>query len=338
MPPIQPQTEGSKPTQTEGSKPTNGRLTGFAGILALLLIFVAAGSLTWTYLSDTHPQTASAAQTVQPPPPLADPNAFEGLGLSAKSAIVVDITNQRALYQLNPDAQWPLASLTKVALTLAVADALSPQSQVTIPFDTGYNSHSTGGLHTGETWTLQDVIDFTLAASSNDGADILARLADPTIKQRYPFSPAQGTTVWRMNDLAASLGLNRTYFLNDNGLDLSATQSGAYGSARDVAALFAYAASSTPEMFRATRVKALTLRNGDGSAITVTNTDDALPDLPNLIVGKTGYTDLAGGNLAVVFRLDNHLISIVVLGSTYDGRFDDMKKLAAATKQALGLK
>lgn len=312
------------------------RLAGIAGIAALVLIFFAAGTLTWSYLADSSTQTASAAEAEPPPKPLADPAAFDGLSLSAKSAIVVDITDHRALYQLNPDAQWPLASLTKVALTLAVVDAMSPHSDVTIPFDTGYNSHIQGALHAGESWKLQDVIDFTLAASSNDGADILAKVADPVIRARYPFAPAAGTTIWRMNDLVASLGLDHTYFLNDNGLDVSTTQSGAYGSARDVAALFAYAASSSPEVFAATREKELTLHGQDGSVITVANTDDALPDIPDLVLGKTGYTDLAGGNLAVVFRVGDRLLSVVVLGSTYDGRFEDMKALVAATRQALG--
>ena len=330
MPPNQPQTDNKE------EEKTSKRLSGAAGVVALFLIFIAAGSLTWSYLYDTSGQTAAAAQTLPPPKPLADPSAYEHISLAAKSAMVIDITDDRPLFQLNPDAQWPLASLTKVPLALVVANAIPADSVVTIPFDTGWNSHVKGSLQSGQRWRLQNVIDFTLVASSNDGADILADLADPVLKQRYPFAPSPGTTVWRMNDLAASLGLSRTYFLNDNGLDLSTTQSGAYGSARDVAALFAYAASTTPQTFEATRKTQFTVTSEDGAQVTVSNTDDALPDLPDLILGKTGYTDLAGGNLAVVFRVENHLICIVVLGSSYDGRFDDVRKLAEATRQALG--
>lgn len=316
----------------------NKHVLHFAGAASLALIFLATGSLTWVYLQDASAQVAATVQTYpSPSPPLADPRAFDRLALSAKSAIVVDITDGRTLYALRPDTQWPLASLSKVALALAVADALDPRTTVTIPFDTGYNSHASGSLQKGERWKLQDVIDYTLAVSSNTGADILARIAAPEIQKKYPLAPAENTAVWRMNDLARSLSLEHTYFLNNNGLDVSETQSGAYGSARDVATLFAYAASSTPLTFVATRSRQFTLRSVDGITTTAINTDEALPDLPDLVLGKTGYTELAGGNLAVVFALDDHLISITVLGSTYDGRFDDMRALAAATKQAFGL-
>ncbi len=190
-----------------------------AGGAALTLVFIATLSFTWVYLKDGSAEVAAAAQSV-PSTPLADPDAFVGITLSGKSAIVVDIDNGRTLYALHPDAQWPLASLTKVALTLAVVDALDPHTSVTIPFDTGYNSHAKGELGEGQTWRLQDVIDFTLAVSSNTGADILATLAAPAIERKYPLAPIEGTTVWRMNDLVRSLGLDHTYFLNDNGLDI----------------------------------------------------------------------------------------------------------------------
>ena len=325
--------------ETEPKAPSEQFFARISGGITLALVFLATGSFTWVYLHDTSPQTAAAAEAVaQPAPtPLQDPDAFDGISLFATSAIVVDITDTRTLFARSPDSQWPLASLAKVALAVIVGDALPPQTIVTIPFDTGYNSHAEGGLGEGQRWRLQDVIDFTLAVSSNSGANILAQIAAPAIREKYPFAPKEGATLWRMNDLAHGLGLEHTYFLNSNGLDVSSTQSGAYGSARDVATLFAYAASTTPETFTATRVRQFTIQSEGGATTKAVNTDEALPDLPDIVLGKTGYTQLAGGNLAVVFEHHGHLISVVVLGSTYDGRFSDMKKLVAATQKALGI-
>ena len=327
-------------TQETAPKPPNEQFFArISGGLTLALVFLAASSFTWVYLSEVPAQTAAAAEAlVSAPAPasLSDPDAFDGISLFGSSAIVVDMTESRTLFARSPDTQLPLASLSKVALALVVEDALDTETIVTIPFDTGYNSHAEGGLSEGQRWRLQDVIDFTLAVSSNSGANILAQIAAPAIQQKYPLAPKDGATIWRMNDLAHSLGLEHTYFLNSNGLDVSATQSGAYGSARDVATLFAYAASTTPEAFSATRLRQFTLHSVDGVTIKAVNTDEALPDLPDIVLGKTGFTQLAGGNLAVVFEHDGHLISIVVLGSTYDGRFDDMKKLVSATQKALG--
>src|SRR5262249_49794494 len=147
-------------------------------------------------------------------------------------------------------------------------------------------------LAKGEKWKVQDVINFTLIASSNGGADILADAANDAIRTKYPGAPTENAAVWRMNQLAQQLGMHNTYYLNDNGLDLSATQAGSYSSARDIATMMAYAASSTPQLFAGTAEDGLRLVDEDGESTSAFNTNEALGDIPGLIMGKTGYTDL----------------------------------------------
>jgi D-alanyl-D-alanine carboxypeptidase len=66
------------------------------------------------------------------------------------------------------------------------------------------------------------------------------------------------------------------------------------------------------------------------------NTNKAIDLLPNVIASKTGFTDLAGGNLVVAFDAGiAHPIIIAVLGSSFDGRFDDMTKLVNSTIEYL---
>jgi len=307
-----------------------------AGIASLVLIFFAGASFTWVFLSEGAPQApiavAAAAQAAPEPPP--PPAFFESVELLAKGAIVVDLTEDQALYEQDADAPLPIASLAKVPLTLAVIESLPESAIITIPYDTSpYDT--TQKLRKGERWRLQDVVDFTLAISSNKGADILASAAEEPIRQKYLSAPAEGATVWRMNQLVQNIGLTHTYFLNATGLDESATQAGAYGSARDMAKLFAYAADTSPKAFAATSKQSFRLHSLDGAESTAINTDEALPDIPGLILGKTGYTELAGGNLAVVFEVSGHRISAVVLGSTQQGRFDDMIQLVARTAETL---
>ncbi len=131
---------------------------------------------------------------------------------------MLDLKTGQVLYQQNANAQLPLASLTKVALVLSVIQALPADTMVSTPqsYD-GPPSGGTSRLPAGQTWSLSDVISFTLTASSDDGADLLASAANDAIHQEYPQSPAQNATVWRMNDLVQSLGLTNTYYLNDNG-------------------------------------------------------------------------------------------------------------------------
>lgn len=333
MEPETPQTPLLLPEHAE--IPARSAKVHGAGIFSLGLMFVASALFTGSYLQSTAAdaprsldhaaQTATVtASTVETPPII-----FASSTLQAQAAYVFDMTDQRVLYSLNPDAQLPLASITKVPMALVVSEVLTPDTQITIPYDVA-------GLTKGNTWRAGDVIDFTLAASSNGGAEILADAADNLLHARYPQSPTEGTTLWRMNDLAQQLGLSKTYFLNVSGLDESTTQSGAYGSARDVAQLFAYAASASPQVFAATTQPSFSLISINGAKTMVINTDKALDAIPGIIMGKTGYTDLASGNLAVVFSAaPNHPVVAVVLGSTEQGRFEDMKKIVAAVQSTL---
>jgi serine-type D-Ala-D-Ala carboxypeptidase (penicillin-binding protein 5/6) len=300
------------------------------GIIALCLVFVATTvfmtQLDSVRYSAPQPQVAMAA-TVE------KPAAFRHLSLIATSSIVVDVSTGQTLYESNSDVQLPLASLTKVPMAFVVSESMPADSVVTIPRDTSPTSKAQS-LPAGSRWYLKDLLTYTLVASSNDGAEILADQARYDIHLRYPQSPLNTATLWRMNDLAHSLGLTHTYFLNPTGLDESITQSGAYGSAGDMATLFAYVASTTPTIYAGTARAGVHLASLDGESTVVQNTDEALDAIPGLVMGKTGFTDLAGGNLAVVFDVaPGHRIVAVVLHSTREGRFSDMKKLVEAARE-----
>lgn len=302
------------------------------GILALAILFAGSAGFTVQYFSRILPENqehiAAAAGATDP---------FAAIALEAKSAYVFDIQTNRVLYSLNSDVQLPLASLTKVPLALVVSEVLAPETIITIPYDTSPKG-SAERLASGEEWRVHDVLTFTLVASSNAGAEIIAGAAGEAIRARYSEAPEMEATLWRMNALARDLALNRTYFLNVSGLDLSTSQAGAYGSARDMATLFAYAASHAPSVFGGTVRDGLLLTSVGGSTTSAFNTDKALGSIHGLIMGKTGFTDLAGGNLGIVFDVGPaHPVVAIVLGSTEEGRFEDIKKLVQASEEAVAL-
>lgn len=307
------------------------------GAVLLALIFCTSALATVAYFSDVPAARASSqpASAADAAPAANAPDPFAGIALDAQAAYVQDLTTGTVLYQLHPGAQLPLASLTKIPMALAVSQVLSPEQSVRLPRNLNA-ADGTATLLGGQTWHLKDVMDFTLVTSSNDGAVYLSSLADAPLHARYPESPAADTTLWRMNQLVQELGLHDTYFLNVNGLDVSTTQSGGYGSARSVARLMAYAASTSPAVFGATTHDDIALTAVDGSVVDAPNTDKALSAIPGMVMGKTGYTDLAGGNLAVVFDAGlTHPVVLVVLGSGYETRFDDMTTLVAAAQKAV---
>lgn len=291
----------------------------------LAFLFAGSAASTAGYFSQAAEGRSQAAAVAAAADPFAD------ISLEAKSAYVFDLAQNRELYALNPDAQLPLASLTKVPLALVVAEVVPPEELLTMP-------RSVPPLDAGEKWRAQDVLTFMLVESSNAAADVLSRIAGERIANTRPEAAGEDAALRRMNDLMRSLDLNHTYFLNVTGLDLSDTQAGAFGTAREVAALFGYAARVHPALFSGTTRGTVSLISGSGERIVAENTDKALGAIPSLLMGKTGTTDLAGGNLAVVFEAGpSHPVAIVVMGSSEEGRFDDMRTLVRATLDAVAL-
>lgn len=80
----------------------------------------------------------------------------------------------------------------------------------------------------------------------------------------------------------------------------------------------------------------VTLRSLNDVDHQVKNTNEAVERFPGLIASKTGFTSLAGGNLAVAFEAGPmYPIIIVVLGSTLEERFNDIEKLIWASLEYL---
>jgi D-alanyl-D-alanine carboxypeptidase (penicillin-binding protein 5/6) len=136
-----------------------------------------------------------------------------------------------------------------------------------------------------------------------------------------------------MNVRAKEIGLAHTTFKNSTGLDISPSEAGAYGTARDVALLMEYIIVHYPQVTRLTTIDATRVYNEDGAYHDVENTNDVVDDIEGLIASKTGYTELAGGNLVVAFDAGlNRPIVAVVLGSTQKERFTDILTLTESAR------
>jgi D-alanyl-D-alanine carboxypeptidase (penicillin-binding protein 5/6) len=256
---------------------------------------------------------AAAAQAARDP--------FD-VNLSAKAAIVVDLSNGHTLYSQSADAQLPLASLTKLLTIYGAQQALSPGSPVTIS-SSSLAQDGDYGLMQGETFAYQDIARFALVGSSNDAAEAIAEAAE-SATGRSPESFMASTV--------RTVGLSNTHASNGTGLDIDATEAGAYGTARDIAKLAEAFLNVAPSLAKATTRSAVTVTSTSGVPHSISNTNPDVASVPGIQLSKTGYTDLAGGNLAIIFDAGiNHPVAIVVLGSTRDARFTDVEKLVRAT-------
>ena len=253
---------------------------------------------------------------------------FENISLGAKSAFVWDIKDKKVLYSLNEEAQLPLASLTKL-MTALVAYELVPSGTIITIDDSDIEIEGNSGFSVGEKWRMSEVLDFILMTSSNDGAHALASVIG-FVKQDEEKTPQQ-MFVEEMNKKAKEIGLIQTFYLNESGLDLSRNFSGAYGSAKDMAILMANIIQNKPEILEATRHSELKI-NSKKFVYDVFNTNKYAENTPGILGSKTGFTDLAGGNLVIGFDVGiGHPIIVSVLGSTKEGRFEDVRQLVNAS-------
>lgn len=253
---------------------------------------------------------------------------FNSLNLIASAAIVMNVRTKEVLYEKNSYAQLPLASLTKVMSALVSQETYAENETLTIP-KRAIGIYGQSNLQSGAVWSFRELLNYSLVTSSNDGIAAIAMEAFP--------SPGSEHFVEMMNKKAKKIGLSQTYFLNATGLDISNAQSGAYGSAFDIAGLFAYIYRQKPDLLEATKHSTYTAKNSDGEILIGVNTNEDIVNIPSLIASKTGFTDLAKGNLAILYNAGiSQPIIIVVLGSTREGRFLDVQNLIRATFDSLG--
>ena len=239
----------------------------------------------------------------------------EELPLSAPSAVLMEASTGRVLYEKNPHEVRPCASITKVmtlCLTFEALDAgrLSLDQTLTASAHAASMGGSDIWLKEGEAMTVDDLLKATVIMSANDAAVVLA---DAVAGSEPAF-------VARMNEKAAALGMKDTTFKNCNGLD----EDGHVTSAYDVA-LMSRELLTHPKIFDYTLTWMDSVRGG---ATQLVNTNKLIRTYPGITGLKTGTTGKAGSCVTATAARDGMSLIAVVLGAdTTQHRFQDAAAL-----------
>ncbi len=247
-------------------------------------------------------------------------SAFSDVDIKARGAIVWDVREQKVLFNKNADEKLPLASITKLMTALVAYELLDQNEKISITTN-ALHTEGDSGFVDGERFSVKNLSDLTLITSSNDGAAALSAKGGVAID---PHADPEAIFVEAMNVKAKELGLTKTRFSNSTGLDVSSTEASAYGSARDIAHLMEYVITHITDAVTLTTLDLTKISNVDGAYHTAKNTNAYVENIDGLIASKTGYTTIAGGNLVIAVNVGlNRPIIVVVLGSSFEGRFDD---------------
>jgi D-alanyl-D-alanine carboxypeptidase (penicillin-binding protein 5/6) len=310
------------------------KIIAFIAAFSLTGLVVLYSTMSWS--PEAHSQVTQSvgpeiAENIPQPPDA--PNPFRMLDIEAEAVAVYDINVDTFLFARRADEQRGLASLTKLMTGLLVVESYDIERRMAVA-PGALQAEGDTGLLANETWRVRDLIQFTMLTSSNDGANALATAVGSLWVSTPAVSEAtkRSSFVAQMNTRARELGLTQSTYRNPTGLDVTLGTPGAVGSAADTSRLLAHIWQHAPEVIDGTNEYSRTLVSEDGFVHQADNTNEFVTTIPGLMGSKTGYTDLAGGNLAVVYDVGlNHPIVVVVLGSSLDGRFTDVDALVEAT-------
>lgn len=236
----------------------------------------------------------------------------------AESAIIYDIRSGTILAGKDPMVPTSIASITKLAAAFAAIQRVGETDVTTITNGDLVVQQNTP-LAAGDRWGTRDLIEYSLITSSNRGISAVAR----TIEGKTGMS-----LVDHMNRFARERGLVQTHFVNVTGLDAHGTLAGSESSARDLAELAAMLIREEKELSAATTLQEKTFYTRDGKAYAAKNTNVLLKDTPyTVLLSKTGFTGIAGGTLIMALEIQGRPLVFVVLNSTVEGRFSDMRTL-----------
>jgi len=236
--------------------------------------------------------------------------------IEAKAFSVYDVDEKKFIYGKNDDVALPLASLSKIMTIIAALNTYNTHDILTIS-EEGLKQVGDYGLFANEKWRVGDLAKLTLLVSANDGA--------------YTFSENIPNFLEKINEKAKKIGAQKALFLTSTGLDIEeGKKASTFASAQDVNIMAGFAYKDYPKIFGATVLPELHLKSESGFDHVFKNTDIILEHIPNLLFSKTGYTNVAGGNLTIIFKNKlGHDIAVTILGSSFEGRFEDMKKIVA---------
>ena len=238
------------------------------------------------------------------------------LDLNCKSAILIEATTGRVLYEQNADEALPPASVTKVMTLLLVMEAIE-QGRIKLDDTVTASAHaaSMGGsqiyLKEGEQMSVEDMIKSVVIASANDAACALAE----------HISGSEEAFVKAMNERAAALGMKNTTFENTNGLDDTAENH--LTSARDIAIMSAELIKY-PKILEYSSIWMDTVRNGEFG---LTNTNRLVRFYKGCTGLKTGSTAKAGFCVSATAERDGMKLVCVIMGA--ESR--DIRNAAAAS-------
>ncbi len=230
------------------------------------------------------------------------------LAISASSAIVMDLDNDRIYYENNIHEKRLIASITKIMTAIVTIENANIDKKVTVGEEIYQAFGSSIYIEVGEELTLRDLLYGLMLRSGNDAAMVIAKNVAGSMEN----------FAYLMNVLAKNIGMKDTFFYNAHGLEEKSGK-GNISTAYDMALLtkYAYQNATFREIFK---TKSKTVKTNK-KTYTWQSKNRLIHKYDFITGGKTGFTEKARRTLVTTASKDNINLVIVTLNDGND--FED---------------
>ena len=231
-------------------------------------------------------------------------HAEEDIVPNAKSAILIEASTGKVLYEKNIDEKYAPASMTKMMSLLLIMENIDNRNlRMDEVIKVSKNAASMGGsqifLQENEEMIVEDLLKGITIGSANDATVALAERIGGT----------ESAFVELMNKKAKELGLKNTNFKNPTGLD----EANHYSSSRDMS-IIARELVKHSKILEFSSIYETYLRTDTDNKFWLVNTNKLVRFYPGVDGLKTGYTEEAGYCLTATINKDNMRLIAVVMG------------------------
>lgn len=232
--------------------------------------------------------------------------------ISASSYIIMDSDNNRVLEGNNISKKSLIASITKIMTSMVVINNTSDLEKNVVIDDNVLKSYGSGiYVEVGENIKLIELLYGLMLRSGNDAAIELA----------YKVGGSMEGFAKMMNELAKSIGMNNTNFINSSGLEEG--NDGNISTVYDMALLSSYAIKNDTYR-KIVGTKNITVKT-DKKTYVWHNKNRLLNEYEYCIGGKTGFTEKARRTLVTNASKNNVNLTVVTFNDGND--FGDHKDL-----------
>jgi D-alanyl-D-alanine carboxypeptidase (penicillin-binding protein 5/6) len=219
--------------------------------------------------------------------------------LHALSALLLDASNNRVLYEANGYKRMSMASTTKIMTCIVTLENGNLDDVVEVSSNAAKMPDVQLNIRPGEQYYLKDLLFSLMLESHNDVAVAIAEHVGGSVEGFATM----------MNDKARELGCENTNFITPNGLDAE----GHYTTAKDLAVIASHAIKN-PKFIEVTNTSSYSFHEiKKGRGFTVSNKNRFLYMMEGAIGVKTGFTGKAGYCfVGAIKRQDKSLISVVL--------------------------